>query len=72
MQTPTEKTTTRQLLEWCGVAEGTLLSDLDAVLDEFDVEDESIKELLDEASEILKDLEELQQDIKNELLSKER
>ena len=61
--------TSRQLLEWCEESQKKMMKTIDRVFDSIDTTDPMVQEVLVEASDILKEIDELEEEL-NQILTK--
>jgi DNA-binding ferritin-like protein len=64
---PNKPQTTRQILESCTEGQKKVIEMLDKVFDKADTRDDKVREFMMESAEILREIEELEQEL-NELL----
>jgi uncharacterized protein Yka (UPF0111/DUF47 family) len=63
MTTLDNVTTTRELLEWCNNSQKKMISMLDTIFDNLDTSDPLIQSVLKDASVILNEIEELEEEV---------
>lgn len=56
-------TTTTELLNWCVENQSKMLQNIDLIFDKCNIKDDNAKELLADATEILKEIEKLEKEI---------